>query len=194
MSSLTKYLVIVGVLIAIGAMLLIVGSQTITGDLVIEEGRINNLTQLEISAELDPEINTQGVYAIQTIEGKEYDATLNLISPKGIDVAGAIQFKIEGEVYIDNEFVVRAGYSANASIITSVKENVLSIDEALIQFDNRTKKAFVEVEVSDQKFERRDIETGISDGVYAELISGVTKEDKIKIWNKTEPIKRGEEE
>ena len=128
------------------------------------------------------------------IEGKEYDATLNLISPKGIDVAGAIQFKIEGEVYIDNEFVVRAGYSANASIITSVKENVLSIDEALIQFDNRTKKAFVEVEVSDQKFERRDIETGISDGVYAELISGVTKDDKIKIWNKTEPIKRGEEE
>ena len=128
------------------------------------------------------------------IEGKEYDATLNLISPKGIDVAGAIQFKIEGEVYIDNEFVVRAGYSANASIVTSVKENVLSIDEALIQFDNKTKKPFVEVEVSDQKFERRDIETGISDGVYAELISGVTKDDKIKIWNKTEPIKRGEEE
>ena len=67
MSSLTKYLVIVGVLIAIGAMLLIVGSQTITGDLVIEEGRINNLTQLEISAELDPEINTQGVYALSLI-------------------------------------------------------------------------------------------------------------------------------
>ena len=52
MSSLTKYLVIVGVLIAIGAMLLIVGSQTITGDLVIEEGKINNLTQLEISKNL----------------------------------------------------------------------------------------------------------------------------------------------
>jgi HlyD family secretion protein len=30
--------------------------------------------------------------------------------------------------------------------------------------------------------------------VNAELISGVTKDDKIKIWNKTEPIKRGEEE
>ena len=75
MSSLTKYLVMVGVLIAIGAMLLIVGSQTITGDLVIEEGRINNLTELVISTELDPNINTEGVYAIQTIEGKEYDIT-----------------------------------------------------------------------------------------------------------------------
>ena len=81
MSNLTKYLVIVGIMIAVGAMLLIYGSQTITGDLVIEEGKINSLTQLEIKAELDPEINTQGVYAVQTIEGKEYDISASLIDP-----------------------------------------------------------------------------------------------------------------
>jgi len=79
MSSLTKYLVIIGVLIAIGAMLLIIGSQAITGDLAIEEGKINNLTQLDISTELDPNINTQGVYAVQTVEGKEYDITAVVI-------------------------------------------------------------------------------------------------------------------
>ena len=81
MSNLTKYLVIVGIMIAIGAMLLIYGSQTITGDLVIEEGKINSLTQLEIKAELDPKINTQGVYAVQTIEGKEYDISASVIDP-----------------------------------------------------------------------------------------------------------------
>ena len=81
MSNLTKYLVIVGIMIAIGAMLLIYGSQTITGDLVIEEGKINSLAQLEIKAELDPEINTQGVYAVQTIEGKEYDVSASVIDP-----------------------------------------------------------------------------------------------------------------
>ena len=81
MSSLTKYLVIVGVLIAIGAMLLIIGSQTITGDLAIKEGKINSLTQLEISTKLDPDINDQGVYAVQTIEGKEYDITAIVIDP-----------------------------------------------------------------------------------------------------------------
>ena len=79
MSNLTKYLVIVGILIAIGAMLLIFGSQTITGDLVIEEGKVNSLTQLEIKTELDPEINTEGVYAVQTIEGKEYDISAVVI-------------------------------------------------------------------------------------------------------------------
>ena len=81
MSNLTKYLVIVGIMIAVGAMLLIYGSQTITGDLVIEEGKINSLTQLEIKAELDPDINTQGVYAVQTIEGKEYDISASVIDP-----------------------------------------------------------------------------------------------------------------
>ena len=86
MSNLTKYLVIVGIMIAIGAMLLIYGSQTITGDLVIEEGKINSLTQLEIKAELDPEINTQGVYAVQTIEGKEYDISASVIDPSEVKI------------------------------------------------------------------------------------------------------------
>jgi len=81
MSNLSKYLIIVGILIAVGAMLLIFGSQTITGDLVIEEGRINESTQLSITTELDPEINTQGVYAIQTIEGKEYDISAIVLDP-----------------------------------------------------------------------------------------------------------------
>ena len=81
MSNLSKYLIIVGILIAVGAMLLIFGSQTITGDLVIEEGRINESTQLSITTELDPDVNTQGVYAIQTIEGKEYDISAIVVDP-----------------------------------------------------------------------------------------------------------------
>ena len=86
MSNLTKYLVIIGIMIAIGAMLLIYGSQTITGDLVIEEGKINSLTQLEIRTELNPEINTQGVYAVQTIEGKEYDISAIVLDPLDVKI------------------------------------------------------------------------------------------------------------
>ena len=86
MSSLTKYLVAVGVLIAIGAMLLIFGSQTITGDLAIEEGKINSLRQLEIKKDLDPDVNSQGVYAIQTIEGKEYNITAIVIDSSNNEI------------------------------------------------------------------------------------------------------------
>jgi len=106
MSNLTKYLVIVGIMIAIGAMLLIYGSQTITGDLVIEEGKINSLTQLEIKAELDPNINTQGVYAVQTIEGKEYDISASVIDPSQDEIRDV---SINRNSFEDNFEIDQAG-------------------------------------------------------------------------------------
>ncbi len=153
---------------------------------MIFEGRVDEgeVGKLEIGMDLK--------ISLGAIEEKEYDAKLTLIAPKGIEVAGAIQFKIEGEVFLDDEYVVRAGYSANATIITDVKKDILSINESLLQFDNSTKKPFVEVQISGQKFERKDIELGISDGVYAEVLGGVSESDNIKIWNKTEPLKRGD--
>ena len=155
---------------------------------MIFEGRVDEgeVGKLEIGMDLK--------ISLGAIEEKEYDAKLTLIAPKGIEVAGAIQFKIEGEVFLDDEYVVRAGYSANATIITDVKRDILSINESLLQFDNSTKKPFVEVQISGQKFERKDIELGISDGVYAEVLGGISESDNIKIWNKTEPLKRGDVE
>jgi HlyD family secretion protein len=64
----------------------------------------------------------------------------------------------------------------------------------LLQFDRETEKPYVQVLIGEQEFERRDVEIGISDGVNVEVVSGITMEDKIKVWNKTEPIKKGDEE
>ena len=147
----------------------------------VDEGEVGKLT-----------VGMPLIVTLGAIENKEYEAKLRLIAPKGTEVAGAIQFKIEGEVYLDDEYVVRAGYSANASIITDKKSDITAISEALLQYDSETKKPYVEIETSSQKFVRRDVKLGISDGVNAELLSGVKKSDKIKVWNKTEPIKRGE--
>lgn len=147
----------------------------------VDEGEVGKLS-----------VNMPLIVTLGAIEGKEYDAKLRLIAPKGTEVAGAIQFKIEGEVYLDDEYVVRAGYSANASIVAEKKVGVLAISEALLQYDNKTKKPYVEIETSSQKFERKDVKLGISDGVNAELLSGVSKTDKIKVWNRTEPDKRGD--
>ena len=149
----------------------------------VDEGEVGKLT-----------VDMPLVVTLGAIEGKEYKAKLRLIAPKGTEVAGAIQFKIEGEVYLDDEYVVRAGYSANASIVTDKKVNITAISEALLQYDSKTKVPYVEVETSSQKFVRKEVKLGISDGVNAELISGLKKSDKIKVWNKTEPIKRGDTE
>ena len=39
---------------------------------------------------------------------------------------------------------------------------------------------YVEVETSPQQFEKRYVETGLSDGIQIEVVSGVTESDKIK--------------
>jgi len=74
-----------------------------------------------------------------------------------------------------------AGYSANADIVLDKKDSVLSISEALLQFENDS--AYVEIETEPQTFEKRFIETGISDGINIEVISGLTKDDNIKKLN-----------
>ena len=179
------------------------------GDQVIQANTFNAGTTIATIADLDKmifegqvdegevgklSVDMPLVITLGAIEGKEYKAKLRLIAPKGTEVGGAIQFKIEGEVYLDDEYVIRAGYSANASIVSERKVNVTAISEALLQYDSKTKKPYVEIEISNQKFKRQDVKLGISDGVNAELISGVSKTDKIKVWNKTEPDKRGEVE
>ena len=132
--------------------------------------------------------------SLAAIQDKTFDAKLKFIAPKGNEEQGAVQFKIEGDVTLDDDFFVRAGYSANAALVLERKDSILALPEALLQFDKTTEQAYVEIQVGEQKFERKDIEIGISDGINVEVISGVTLEDKIKVWNKTEEKKIGEEE
>ena len=135
--------------------------------------------------------------SLGAINDKKFDAKLRFIAPKGVEESGAVQFKIEGDVTVEDDFLIRAGYSANASLVLEQKDSVLVVPEALLQFDKVTDKPFVEVAVGtveEQKFERKDVEIGISDGVNVEIVSGITKDDRVKIWNKTEPIKIGTDE
>lgn len=120
---------------------------------------------------------------VGAIENKKFDAVLTDIAPKGKTENGAIQFEIKASLTNRDDTFIRAGLSANASIILEKAENVLAIKEALVQFDEKTQKPFIEVATGTQKFERRDVVLGVSDGIYVEIKSGVQSSDKIKIWN-----------
>lgn len=179
------------------------------GDQVIQSNNFNDGTTIATIADLTKmifegkvdegevgklKVGTPLEISLGAIEDKKFDAKLRFIAPKGVEESGAVQFKIEGEVNVNDEVLIRAGYSANASLVLETKENILVIPEALLQFDKVTDKPYVEVAVGDQKFERKDIEIGISDGINVEIISGLTESDKVKVWNKTEPIKKDTEE
>ena len=118
------------------------------------------------------------ILTIGALEDVSFDATLEHISPKGAEVNGAVQFEIKADVSLRDDQFIRAGYSANADIVLDRVDSVLAISESLLKFDEDT--TYVEIEVSPQEFEKRIIETGLSDGINIEVISGIEKSDKIK--------------
>ncbi len=120
------------------------------------------------------------------LEKSNFEAILKFIAPKGVEEEGAVQFKIEGDLVVSDSAYVRAGYSANASIVLEEKKDVLAIKEALLQFDKETQKPYVEIETGENEFERKDLELGVSDGIDVEVLSGIGKDDKIKVWNELE--------
>ena len=163
------------------------------GDQVIESNNFNPGTTIAAVADMgemvfegnidESEVGKikEGMPLILTIgalEDVSFDATLEHISPKGSEINGAVQFEIKADVQLKKDQFVRAGYSANADIVLDRVDSVLTISESVLKFDDDT--TYVEVETGEQQFEKRVIETGLSDGINIQVISGLKEEDKIK--------------
>ncbi len=143
---------------------------------MIFEGKVDESEVGKIKEGLPLEI------IVGAIEDQTFGAVLDYIAPQGKLENGAVQFEIKGTLTKRDSTFIRAGLSANASIILAKADSVLSIKEALVQFDGETKNPFVEIKEGTE-FERKDIKLGVSDGINVEVIEGLTYEDEIKIWN-----------
>jgi HlyD family secretion protein len=118
------------------------------------------------------------VLNVGALQGKPFKATLEYIAPKGVTDQGTIKFTIRAAVVLDKELFLRSNYSANADIVLDKRDSVLAINEGNLIIEGD--KTFVEVETAPQQFEKREIGTGLSDGINIEVVSGLKPEDKIK--------------
>jgi HlyD family secretion protein len=174
------------------------------GDQVIESNSFNSGTTIAAIADLSKmifegkvdeaevaslQLGTTLKVSLGAVEDQELEAILKFIAPKGTEEQGAVQFKIEADMLLNDSIVVRAGYSANASIVLERKVDVLALREALLQFDRKTQEPYVQIMTGDQKFERKDVKLGISDGENVEILEGVEEADDVKVWNRTEELK-----
>ena len=107
------------------------------------------------------------------------NATLEYISPKGVEQNGANQFEIKAAISLPEGITIRSGYSANAEIVLERAQQCLSIPEAALEFSGDT--TFVHVlkdSVPVQRYERIRVVTGLSDGVNIQVCEGV-KDDQL---------------
>ena len=120
---------------------------------------------------------------IGALQNVELDALLEYVSPKATEESGVVLFEVKAAAVIPADVFVRAGYSANANIIIESREGVLTLPESTLEFEEG--KSYVYVLTSDEKsdeqrFEKRPVEIGLSDGMRVEIVSGVTADERIR--------------
>ncbi len=136
---------------------------------------------------------------IGALQDLQFDAALEYISPKAVESNGANQFEIKAAVRLASlkkkdtgDAVImadggvggtplRSGYSANAEIVLSKAEKVLSVPESAIEFSGDSTFVYIIKGEGKQKtYERTLVTTGLSDGVNIEIKKGITAKDKVR--------------
>ena len=120
---------------------------------------------------------------VGAMQDVELAARLEYVAPKAAEENGLVLFEVKAAAAIPDSLFVRAGYSANAEIEILRREGVLVLPESCVEFEGD--KAWVHVltseeEAPEQTFERREVRTGISDGIDVEIVSGIDESDRIR--------------
>ena len=163
------------------------------GSSVVERNNFNEGTNVAVIADMNAlvfegkvdesdvgklKIGMPLVLSVGAIEDKEFDASLEFISPKGVEEDGTVKFAIEAAIVNDPDVFLRAGYSASADIILAEKNQVLSLMERDVIFEGDT--VYVELRTGDQSYEKIEISTGLSDGIYIEVLDGIDSTKEVR--------------
>ena len=118
---------------------------------------------------------------IGALQDMKFDADLEYISPKAVENNGANQFEVKAAVRSVKGGKIRSGYSANAEIVLAKAMHVLTVPESAIEFSGDSTFVYV-IKGSDDKktYERKQVITGLSDGVNIEIKKGIGLKDKIR--------------
>jgi HlyD family secretion protein len=110
---------------------------------------------------------------IDALPDEQLTGRVDYIAPTATDNAGVVTYKVI--IGLDpTELPVRGGMSANADVITEVRDNVLIVPNWTIRIDRQTGKAYVYVQRGD-KVEEIEIATGLRNANESEVVSGLNE-------------------
>ena len=131
-------------------------------DHLVFKGSVDEIDVGKLKEGMPAEIKV-GALPTDTVRG-----VLRKISLKAEKKENATVFPIEVAIPRSVKVTLRAGYSANASVIIQKKEGILLIPERTVTFRNDS--AFVKVAMGPGREEERLIKTGLSDAINIEQV------------------------
>jgi HlyD family secretion protein len=121
------------------------------------------------------------VITIGALQGEHLNASLEYIAPKAVSNNGANQFEIKAALHSTGKRNIRSGYSANAEVVLAEARHVLTVPESAIEFDgNKTYVYVVQGSDKDKTYKRKQVTTGLSDGINIEIKSGLKARELVR--------------
>lgn len=118
---------------------------------------------------------------VGALQNYSFEAMLEYISPKATEDNGANQFEVKAAVVVPDSVRIRSGYSANGEIVLEQANGILAVPESTIEFSGDSTFVYVLTDsVPHQRFERRRVEVGMSDGIQIVVKSGIDATARIR--------------
>lgn len=150
------------------------------GTVLITMAAMSNLIFRGTVDEIDVGKLREGMPAdikVGALPGTAVTGSVHTISLKARTEDNATVFPIEVALTDVGDAVLRAGYSANADVIIDRRDDVLVIPERLVRFEEEV--ARVTVLLPGGETEERTIETGLSDALSIEVVTGLVEGDLV---------------
>jgi RND family efflux transporter MFP subunit len=120
-------------------------------------------------------LGQEAIVILDALPDKEVKGRITFISPESTTEVGVVFYKTT--ITLENpDEELKDGMSATAEIIIEQHDDVLLIPNRAIQ--GSWENPFVEV-VTDEQIEERQISIGLSDGIYAEVLSGLEEGEEV---------------
>lgn len=119
--------------------------------------------------------------SIGAITGSNLDAVIEKISPIAVDDNGTNTFEIKAAIAVDSTMHLRAGYSANASVVLANAPAALAVPERILEFAGDSTFVYLVTDSAKHIYDRVPVKTGISDGINIQIVdSELTTESRLR--------------
>lgn len=122
--------------------------------------------------------------SVGAIQGSDYPAVIEKIAPMATDDNGTNTFEVKAALHSEQTGKLRAGYSANATVILEQAADALSIPERVIEYEGDSTYVYLLTsgDKSPQTFEKVAITTGLSNGIDVQLLQpgSITSDSRLR--------------
>jgi len=130
------------------------------------------------------ELEQEARITLDAYPDEELQGHVEYISPVATEDLGAVSYRVR-VCFDPTEVPLRSGMTANITVVTDRREGVLLMPSRAISVDRDAGVFYVERLVDDGEIERVEVEIGIQDATYTEVLRGLEEGDQLVIGGVT---------